>query len=214
MNPSTFTDKVNQVITGAQELCTEHGHTQLTSIHLATSCFQDEGGLAKSICDKMSPDLYQKITRGLLKNLVHLPSQDPAPLEPQATQNFLRVLKNGQGIQKSQGESYLALEHLLLALFDDSDVGPILKEAGVSIKEFETTLKSVKGNRRADTKSSDDNYEALNKYGIDLVQSAKIGKLDPVIGRDDEIRRVIQVLSRRTKNNPILIGEPGVGKVS
>merc|ERR1712159_639392 len=124
------------------------------------------------------------------------------------------VLTAAQAEQSRMGDAYLALDHLLLGLSSDKAVMRELSQSGLSPTQLEDTLKSVKGRNRANSASADDNYEALSKYATNLCELAQEGKIDPVIGRDDEVRRVIQVLSRRSKNNPVLIGEPGVGKTA
>jgi ATP-dependent Clp protease ATP-binding subunit ClpB len=146
--------------------------------------------------------------------LSRVPKQEPAPLDVSASSDFLRLLKDAQGHQKAKSEAHLAVDHLLLALTGQKKIMQALGTAGLIKSLLEQTLREVKGNRRADTKGAEDTYDALSKYAVDMVQLASDNKLDPVIGRDDEIRRVVQVLARRTKNNPVLIGEPGVGKTA
>lgn len=131
--------------------------------------------------------------------LVRLPVQEPAPAEVSPNSACLKVLRAAQDLQKKQGDSHTAVDHLLLAVVQDRDIEAALKESGLNYKQIETAVAQVRGGRKVDSKSAESNYEALTKYGRDLVADAEAGKLDPVIGRDDEIRRVIRVLSRRTK---------------
>eukprot|EP00658_Telonema_sp_P-2_P031869 TRINITY_DN23755_c0_g1_i2.p1 TRINITY_DN23755_c0_g1~~TRINITY_DN23755_c0_g1_i2.p1 ORF type:complete len:233 (+),score=69.56 TRINITY_DN23755_c0_g1_i2:264-962(+) len=124
------------------------------------------------------------------------------------------MLRAAKKLQEAGKESHLAVDHLLRALMEDSAVSRELAQGGLSPNQLEDAVKSAKGQTRANSATADGNYEALSKYGTNLCELAAEGKIDPVIGRDDEIRRVVQVLSRRTKNNPVLIGEPGVGKTA
>jgi ATP-dependent Clp protease ATP-binding subunit ClpB len=139
--------------------------------------------------------------------LVRQPKQDPAPTDVSFSSSLVKLLRTAQEKQRAQGDSHLAVDHILVVLHEDRDVATALNEAGLTKSKLEAAVKEVRGSRKVDSKSAEETYEALSKYGHDLVADAESGKLDPVIGRDDEIRRVIRVLSRRTKNNPVLIGE-------
>jgi len=213
LNPKNFTEKTNESIAAAQELCEESKHSQLMPIHLAVVLFGEDGGLARQIATKAGVDPVN-LERTLKRGLIKLPVQDPPPPQASAGNEFMKMLRAAQDIQRKQEDSHLAIDHLLLALGQDKDVGKLLSEGGLPPAILEKTIKQVRGNRKVDSKSAEATYEALSKYGVDMVKLAEEGKLDPVIGRDDEIRRVIRVLSRRTKNNPVLIGEPGVGKTA
>eukprot|EP01114_Cavostelium_apophysatum_P006780 TRINITY_DN1824_c0_g1_i1.p1 TRINITY_DN1824_c0_g1~~TRINITY_DN1824_c0_g1_i1.p1 ORF type:complete len:901 (-),score=333.30 TRINITY_DN1824_c0_g1_i1:124-2826(-) len=212
LNPENFTDKTNQILSAAQELAREHQHVQLTPIHVAVAIFSDEDGLGKSILSKCGVDV-QTVDRALRKSMVRMASQDPAP-DPSPSQSLLKVLRDAQTLQKNMKDSHMSVDHLLVSLMDDPTVSGIMKELGIPKSKLEQAVKETRGNRKVESKGAEGTYEALLKFGTDLVEQAEKGKLDPVIGRDDEIRRVIRVLSRRTKNNPILIGEPGVGKTA
>jgi len=214
LNPENFTDKTNQTLSAAKEVATELKNVQIYPAHLALTLFEDPEGLARQICSKLNVDVQQLI-RSFRKLCNRLPVQDPAPEDISASQPLIRVLKGAQELQKKNKDSHLAIDHLLLALpKEDKDVANVLNEGGISAKLLEETITKVRGNKKVEGKNAEATYEALSKYGHDLVVDAEAGKLDPVIGRDDEIRRVIRVLSRRTKNNPVLIGEPGVGKTA
>lgn len=213
LNPENFTDKTNQSLVAAQELASENKNVQLAPVHVAIVLFSEPNGLGQSIVNRVGAD-FQTLDRSLKKLLVRQPVQDPPPPEISPNPSMMKVLRKAQEYQKKNEDSHMAIDHILLALPEDRDVSNALSEAGLTKDKLESAIKSVRGNRKVDTKSAEDTYEALNKYGHDLVKDAEEGKLDPVIGRDDEIRRVIQVLSRRTKNNPVLIGEPGVGKTA
>jgi len=213
LNPQNFTDKTNEILAAAQNLASENHHALLTPVHVLVALFTDADGLTKSICNKAGVDPLA-VERSIRKLLVRLPVQDPPPAEISPNPALIKVLRAAVEIQKKQGDSHMAIDHLLLALAQDSEIAKAFSEAGLTSKALETAVKEVRGSKKVDSKGAEGNYEALSKYGRDLVADAEAGKLDPVIGRDDEIRRVIRVLSRRTKNNPVLIGEPGVGKTA
>lgn len=213
LNPKYWTEKTAEAVSKAKELAEEHSHVQLAPIHLAVVLFAEEDGLARSIANKAGAS-PEKVEAALRKVLSRQATQSPAPPEVGAGQAFVRMMREATEIQKKQNDSHLAVDHILLALHTDSDVAGALNECGLDKKKLEMAVREVRGGRRVDSKNAEETYEALMKYGHDLVTSAEQGKLDPVIGRDDEIRRVIRVLSRRTKNNPVLIGEPGVGKTA
>jgi ATP-dependent Clp protease ATP-binding subunit ClpB len=182
-------------------------------IHFAIALFQDEDKLLKSVIDRAGGDSSQA-ERRCKSLLVRLPSQTPAPEALSMSSKALKVLNAADDLRKQQRDSHLAIDHVILAVSEDDDISKAFQEAGVQKKALLNAINHVRGTRKVDSKSADSTYEALSKYAIDLVAMAEQGKLDPVIGRDDEIRRVIRVLARRTKNNPVLIGEPGVGKTA
>jgi len=212
-DPKSFTEKTQEAIAAAQDLAKEGQHVQLTPVHLAAAMFSGQDNLGSRIATKAGSD-PQKVEREFKRALVRLPSQDPAPSEVSPNRAFITVLEKATDIMKKQNDTHLAVDHLLLALTQDNDVAKILKDGGLTPAKIEQAVKEVRGTRKVDSKHAEETYEALTKYGRDLVLDAENGKLDPVIGRDEEIRRVIRVLSRRTKNNPVLIGEPGVGKTA
>lgn len=163
-------------------------------------------GLAKNICSKAGVDPIN-VERSLKRILVKVPKQDPAPADVGLSAGLTKLLRAAQTKQRDQGDSHLAVDHILVVLHEDRDVAAALNEVGLTKSKLEAAVKDVRGSRKVDSKSAEETYEALSKYGHDLVADAESGKLDPVIGRADEISRVIRVLSRRTKNNPVLIGE-------
>jgi ATP-dependent Clp protease ATP-binding subunit ClpB len=155
--------------------------------------------------------------RALLSKLNRLPVVDPAPDPPlPVSQGFHAILREAQKQQKEQGDQFVAIDHLILAMLKitPSELVDLCKTAGIDVKALEQEVRRKRGGRKVDSRSAESQFDALNKYCIDLTALAEQGKLDPVIGRDNEIRRVIRVLSRRTKGNPVLIGEPGVGKTA
>ena len=143
-----------------------------------------------------------------------MPAQSPPPDDTTLGSAAVKVLREAQSIQKTMHDSYIAQDHLLLALIKDPSIQPVIKEAGLTEATLKTAIDQIRGNRRVDTKNAEQGFDALSKYAVDLTALAADGKIDPVIGRDHEIRRVIRILCRRTKNNPVLIGEPGVGKTA
>ncbi|KAG2188776.1 hypothetical protein INT44_003915 [Umbelopsis vinacea] len=210
-----FTEKVEKLLGQAQSLAQEFSHVQLAPAHIAAALFDEtEGGsLFKNVIQKAGGD-PALAERGYKKLMVHLPTQDPPPAELSLGPQAAKLLRNAQAHQKNQKDSYISVDHIILALADQDSTFQPLKDAGVTKQALQSAIQHLRGNKRVDTKNAEDNYEALSKYAIDMTELAEKGKLDPVIGRDDEIRRVIRVLARRTKNNPVLIGEPGVGKTA
>ncbi|KAJ1927678.1 hypothetical protein IWQ60_002734 [Tieghemiomyces parasiticus] len=213
IDPEKFTDKVSAIFTASMELARESSNALLHPVHVASALLADEDSLFKSIINKAGGD-PQVAERELKRALIRLPAQDPPPedigMHPACKKLFLKA----QSIMTQQKDSFISVDHLILALTDVNEVMDALSKAGISKKALEEATAQVRGNRRVDSKHGDENFEALSKYAVDMVDLAQKGKIDPVIGRDEEIRRVIRVLSRRTKNNPVLIGEPGVGKTA
>jgi ATP-dependent Clp protease ATP-binding subunit ClpB len=217
MNIDRFTEKAQQAVQAAQALALRRGQQQIDVEHLLVALLEQEPGLAVSILRKADIDV-EKLKQRVERELDKIPrvtnvsgGEDRAYLSSRLT----RVLNQAEEEAKRFKDDYVSVEHLLLPLTDDSGAaGRILKEAGLTRDRLMKALHEVRGNQRVTTQNPEATYEALEKYGRDLTQLARQGKLDPVIGRDNEIRRVIQVLSRRTKNNPVLIGEPGVGKTA
>eukprot|EP01116_Phalansterium_solitarium_P002448 TRINITY_DN1247_c0_g1_i1.p1 TRINITY_DN1247_c0_g1~~TRINITY_DN1247_c0_g1_i1.p1 ORF type:complete len:462 (+),score=147.25 TRINITY_DN1247_c0_g1_i1:98-1483(+) len=212
-DPATWTEKTQQAIANASTLAHEHGHVQLSPVHVAAAIFQDPDGLGQRILQKIGADT-KKVERALSRVVIKQPSQYPAPEQPGLSNSLAKAVRTAQDLQKKQGDSHLSVDQLLHAIADDKDVQSAFQEAGFTSQQLIEAIKQVRGTKKVDSANAEGTFEALSKYGIDLVQQAQDGKLDPVIGRDEEIRRVIRILSRRTKNNPVLIGEPGVGKTA
>ena len=159
-------------------------------------------------------DSVDAVVACLRRAVSKVPSQTPAPQEPHASSTLQGVITAAQRQQTQMGDMYLALDHLLHGLSQDKSTMRELQNAGITKQSLVAAVEKMRNNKKADTATAETTYNALSTYGVNLCQRATDGKLDPVIGRDDEIRRVIQVLARRTKNNPVLIGEPGVGKTA
>lgn len=215
MNPDKFTHKTNEALAGAHELALNSGHAQLTPLHLAVALISDPSGIFSQAVASSGGDNAQKEVETVFNRaLKKLPSQSPAPDEVPASTTLIKVIRRAQAAQKSRGDTHLAVDQLVLGLLEDSQIGDLLKEAGVASAKVKSEVEKLRGKegKKVESASGDTTFQALKTYGRDLVEQA--GKLDPVIGRDEEIRRVVRILSRRTKNNPVLIGEPGVGKTA
>jgi ATP-dependent Clp protease ATP-binding subunit ClpB len=214
MNLNKFTEKAQEAVLTAQNLATEFTHSEITPEHLLVALTEQQGGVVPSILRKMTLD-PTRIAADARKLLDNLPKAFGADVRfsPRMPLIFTAAEAEAGRLQ----DDYVSTEHLLLALATESGRSPaaqLLKQAGVTKDTLYAALTQVRGNQRVTSQNPESTYEALGRYGRDLTELARKGKLDPVIGRDEEVRRVIQVLSRRTKNNPVLIGEPGVGKTA
>ncbi len=217
MDFNRFTEKMQDAVRNAQSVAAQHGNQQVDVEHLLLALLDQEGGLATSILNKADIPAAALRTR-VQQEIDRLPKvTGPAggPEQIYVTQRLTKVATQAEQEAKRLKDDFTSVEHVLLALTDDSGAaGKFFKEFGITRERLMRVLQDVRGSQRVTTQNPETTYEALEKYGRDLTQLASQGKLDPVIGRDEEIRRVIQVLSRRTKNNPVLIGEPGVGKTA
>jgi ATP-dependent Clp protease ATP-binding subunit ClpB len=213
IDPNTLTEKSRTALMGAQEQATSHENTQVEPIHLAVALFADDSGLARRLAEKVKAD-PRTIETALRRELAALPTQQPAPSQIGFSSDVMKVIQAAQKEQKARGDSHVSIEHLLLGLTTDRKISGILNQEGLGRSNLTKAIDDIRKGRTVQSDQAENTYDALTKYGRDLVADAKKGKLDPVIGRDEEIRRVIRVLSRRTKNNPVLIGEPGVGKTA
>ncbi len=213
MDMNQFTEKAQQALAGSQKLAARMNHQQIEPEHLLLSLLDQEKGLAAAILSKAGVSV-DAITVKAQRDLEKL-SRVTGDVEPRLTQRLIKLIDATESDAKKLKDEYVSVEHLLLALTDDTGAaGQMLTQFGVTRDRLLKALQEVRGSQRVTSQNPEATYEALEKYGRDLTQLASKGKLDPVIGRDEEIRRVVQVLSRRTKNNPVLIGEPGVGKTA
>jgi len=217
MDFNRFTEKLQEAVRNAQSIAIQNSHQQVDLEHLLVALLEQEGGLAPSILLKAEIKL-EEVHRRLQQEIARMPKvsgSGPGMDQVYVTQRLQQTLVKAQGEAQRLKDEYVSIEHVLLAAVEDKGVvGRILKEAGLTTEKLGKALVEVRGNQRVTSQNPEATYEALERYGRDLTKLAGQGKLDPVIGRDEEIRRVIQVLSRRTKNNPVLIGEPGVGKTA
>src|SRR5437764_9141587 len=217
MDINRFTEKAQEALRTAHEQASRMGNQQVDVEHLLMALLEQEPGLALSILRKADINvegLKRQVERELEK-LPRVSGVEGSPDQVYLTGRLNRLATQANDEAKRFKDDFVSVEHLLLAMTDDKGAtGRLFKEFGITRDRLMAALQDVRGNQRVTTPNPEATYEALERYGRDLTKMAASGKLDPVIGRDDEIRRVIQVLSRRTKNNPVLIGEPGVGKTA
>ena len=217
MDINKLTEKLQEAVSSAQSKAVRYSHQQVDVEHLLLSLLEQQRGLATSILNKANIDV-ESLKRNIEQELARLPKVTGPTGEPgqvYVTSRLNRLLTEAEDESKRLGDEYVSVEHVLLAMTDDTGpTGRLLKQFGVTRERLMQTLREVRGSQRVTSQNPEATYETLEKYGRDLTLLAGQGKLDPVIGRDEEIRRVVQVLSRRTKNNPVLIGEPGVGKTA
>ncbi|MDD3874917.1 MAG: AAA family ATPase, partial [Methanosarcina sp.] len=210
-----MTEKVREAIVDCQKIGIEEGHQQLDGEHLHMALLKQQDGLIPKLLDNMEINKSAIIEelQGELSKLHKVHGGDGSMY---SSRRLNQLLLNAENIASDFKDEYVSVEHLYLALLDEENTpsSRILKKYRITKDSFLQALTRVRGNQRITGQNPEDQYDALNKYGLDLVEQAKKGKLDPVIGRDSEIRHTIQILSRRTKNNPVLIGEPGVGKTA
>jgi ATP-dependent Clp protease ATP-binding subunit ClpB len=219
MDLNKFTEKSQAALTEAQSIATRNQHQAVDVEHLLLALLEQEGGLVPSLFEKakVAPDLLKAKVGEEFNRIPRVSGSDMAAQGVYVTQRLNKLLVNARDEAKKLKDEYVSVEHLVLAMFDEpatSGIGKIFKSLNVRRDDFLKALTEVRGNQRVTSANPEATYEALEKYGRDLTKLAQQNKLDPVIGRDLEIRRCIQVLSRRTKNNPVLIGEPGVGKTA
>jgi ATP-dependent Clp protease ATP-binding subunit ClpB len=216
MDFEKYTERVRGFIQSAHSLALREGHPQFTPEHLLKVLLDDPEGLCAGLIDRSGGNAKQalKDVEAALKKLPKVSGGGAS--QPQMAPALARIFDQAEKIAQKAGDSYVTVERLLLAFAMDreSEAGKILQKAGVTPQNLNAAIEAIRKGRTADTATAENAYDALKKYARDLTQAARDGKLDPVIGRDEEIRRTIQVLSRRTKNNPVLIGEPGVGKTA
>jgi len=209
-----YTQKVQEALFESQTIAARYGHQELQPEHLFLALLEDSDGLASRIISQAGIDPNQ-LRLKLETFLKALPSLRGVTGQIYPSQRFHRVLARAEDEAKRLNDEYISVEHVLLALSEDEAVaGKILREVGLERGRLFEAIKKVRGSARVTSPNPEDTYQALERFGRDLTELARQGKLDPVIGRDEEIRRVIQILSRRTKNNPVLIGDPGVGKTA
>ncbi|KAG6128372.1 Heat shock protein hsp98 [Claviceps purpurea] len=226
-----FTDRAQKAVEDAMSLAEQYGHSQLLPVHLAVSLLdppvdrskdQQNGPqnttstLFRQVIERAHGD-PQIFDRNLKRSLTRLPAQDPPPEQVSLAPSFHAILRKAMDLQKIQKDSFIGVDHLITSLSEDHSIQTALREANIpKAKLVQDAVQAIRGTRRVDSKTADSEQENenLDKFTIDLTAMARDKKMDPVIGREEEIRRVVRILSRRTKNNPVLIGEPGVGKTT
>jgi ATP-dependent Clp protease ATP-binding subunit ClpB len=217
MDLNRFTEKVQEAIRSAQAVALRNSQQQVDAEHLLLALLDQPNGLAPSILRRagVAADAIRTRLQAEIDKLPKVAGPSGTPDQVYVTTRFTKLFADAEDDARKRKDDFVSVEHLLAAaLNDNGPAGRILKDAGLTRDKLEAAVAQVRGAQRVTTQNPEATYEALEKYGRDLTKMAADGKLDPVIGRDEEIRRVIQVLSRRTKNNPVLIGEPGVGKTA
>src|SRR5271165_548271 len=209
MDLNRLTEKLQEAVRAAQTVAVRHGNQQVDIEHLLLALLQQEGGLAPSILNKadIPVEAVRNQVQQAIDRLPKVSGSSGGPDQIYITNRLQKLFTQAEDEAKRMKDDFVSVEHVLLAIAEQG----LFKEFGLTQDRLMRALQEVRGSQRVTTQNPEATYEALEKCGRDLTQAAAQGKLDPVIGRDEEIRRVIQVLSRRTKNNPVLIGEPGVG---
>ena len=213
MNISKFTQKSQEVVQGCEKIAMDHGHQEIGQEHMLSAMMTVDDSLIRKLIEKMgiAPEAFQAQIEGLLQK------------RPKVVGGDLRIDKYlnealiyAEDEAKRMGDEYVSVEHLFLSVLahPSKEIKQLFKQCQIDRERFLQVLSEVRGNQRVTSDNPEATYDTLEKYGTDLVERAKDGKLDPVIGRDAEIRNVVRILSRKTKNNPVLIGEPGVGKTA
>eukprot|EP01062_Namystynia_karyoxenos_P012870 TRINITY_DN1463_c0_g1_i6.p1 TRINITY_DN1463_c0_g1~~TRINITY_DN1463_c0_g1_i6.p1 ORF type:complete len:946 (+),score=407.73 TRINITY_DN1463_c0_g1_i6:111-2840(+) len=212
MSSPQLTNAASKAFQAANQLARERSNPTLSALHLLHALLQDPAGIAVQVLRKanISPERLQKECTEALDRLA---TQKPLPEDISPSHDFQQIINAAQQLMAKNGDSYLSVDHLVANIHLSSAVAKILEKHGAA-RGFAAIVTELRAGKKVETKFAESTFDALGKYAIDLTGQAEAGKLDPVIGRDDEIRRVIRVLSRRTKNNPVLIGEPGVGKTA
>lgn len=214
MNQNNYTQKVQEALVGAVNLASTNKNAEIDVVHLFSNLLGDDDNILSLLLKKMniSKEEIVSFTNDFIEKIYKISGN----AEPRISRDLNILIANSQEIMKEMGDGYVSVEHLILALFNSSNTyaRELIKKYGLKREKTFKMIEEIRAGNKVETDNPENNYEVLKKYGRDLVEEVKLGKIDPVIGRDDEIRRVIQILSRKTKNNPILIGEPGVGKTA
>ena len=217
MNLEKFTDRAKGFLQAAQTIAIRMNHQRISPEHIAKALLEDKEGMAAGLIQRAGGDAARAV-QGIDALLAKVPavSGSGAQATPGLDNDAVRLLDQAEQVASKAGDGYVTVERLLLAmvLAAGTPVGTAFADAGVHADALNSAINALRGGRTADSPSAEDSYEALKKFARDLTEVARTGKLDPVIGRDEEIRRTVQILARRTKNNPVLIGEPGVGKTA
>ncbi|HEX2194330.1 MAG TPA: Clp protease N-terminal domain-containing protein, partial [Candidatus Limnocylindria bacterium] len=216
MRTERFTTRAHEAILAAQQLAEGEGHPELTNLHLLLSLVDQPDGVVPAVLERIGHD-PAAVAQDVRAALAKLPRVAGQGTQLSLSNETRRILSDAHPLAERMHDEYVSTEHLLLAIVEDatgSAAKRLLEGRGLAAASVLEALSSIRGSQRVTSENPEATYQALEKYGRDLTHAARRGLLDPVVGRDEEIRRVIQVLSRRTKNNPVLIGEPGVGKTA
>lgn len=215
MRIDRFTQKGQEALLRAQDMAQEYHHPAVEAEHLLKALLEQQGGVVPSVLERIGAN-PGAVASGVEAALGKMPRATGAAVQVGMSRELTNIIEEAESIARDMKDEYTSTEHLLLAMVQPGagDISELLKKYGVDYNAVMQALAGIRGSQRVTTPNPEAQYEALAKYGRDLTEEARKGKLDPVIGRDDEIRRIIQILSRRTKNNPVLIGDPGVGKTA
>jgi ATP-dependent Clp protease ATP-binding subunit ClpB len=218
MNSAKMTEKSQMALMEAQNIAISHSHQEAGELHMALALVNQEDGLIPRVLECMGADAGA-LARAIETEMASIPRVSGSGYQPGKvfiSQNLANIMVESENYAKKMKDEYVSVEHIFAQLIDipSATLSKIFKSFGITRDRFLASLTQIRGNQRVTSATPEDSYEALEKYGRDLVRAARENKLDPVIGRDEEIRRVIRILSRKTKNNPVLIGEPGVGKTA
>ena len=215
MNIERYTQSAQQVVLDSQNIATAEGHQMVDGEHVHLALLKQKDGLIPKLLTDMGVDVAL-ITADVQREVDRMPKVTGAADRMYGTRRFNKIFTDAETIAEQFKDEYISVEHIYLSLIGEKNTASakIFAKYGIERENFLQALGKVRGNQRVTSQNPEDTYDVLAKYGRDLVEMARDGKLDPVIGRDAEIRQVIQILSRRTKNNPIIIGEPGVGKTA
>jgi len=212
-----FTEKSLEALGAAREIAKSRGNPEILQVHLTSSLISQDGGIVGSLLGRLGADKRAALEVGVRRVVDNLPKVGGASSDPYISTGLSSTLERAAEIAKGMSDEYISTEHLFLAILEQPEppeIASLFRSLQITRAEAEREIVEMRGSSRVTTKTPEATYEVLEKYGSDLVKLAREGKLDPVIGRDDEINRVIRILSRKTKNNPVLIGEPGVGKTA
>ncbi|MCX6961618.1 MAG: AAA family ATPase, partial [Verrucomicrobia bacterium] len=213
MRPEKFTIKLREALNSAMESASKNENPEITCEHLLSALVAQSDGLARPLCEKLGVSV--PALEGRLKDAIAALAHVRGGAQPQFSNELNKVLQAAEGEMAMLKDDFTSVEHFLLALLTTNyAAAKMLKDSGVTRDKLMQALVAVRGSQRVTDQDPEGKYQTLEKYGRDLTAAARAGKIDPVIGRDDEIRRTMLVLSRRSKNNPVLIGEPGVGKTA
>ena len=212
MNQEKFTQKSLEALSSSHEFAQKYKHTSIKKEHLLLALVSQIDGLIPKLLNKLNKNISSLMGKieAYLNTLAKVSVVNPSSIY--MDNDLAKVLSDAENLAEKMGDTYISVEHLFIALIKSKI--KVLQDEDITLKKFEEALESVRGNQKVNSQNPEGVYDVLNKYGRDLCQEASTGKIDPIIGRDNEIRRTIQILSRRTKNNPILIGDPGVGKTA
>ncbi len=217
MNPDKFTEKSIEALNGAREIAVQRGNPEIAQIHLLASLVAQNGGIVGSILGKLGSEKKSALELGIRRALDALPKVSGGSGDAYMNSALASTVSRAETLAKNMKDDFVSTEHLFLSIIEapqPDEIGRLLSSLQITEKAVNSAISEMRGSDRVVSRTPEDTYDVLAKYGADLVKLAREGKLDPVIGRDDEIRRVIRILSRKTKNNPVLIGEPGVGKTA